>query len=78
MTLGFSLLFRQPSPRPGSWKRDDVYDAVFALRMVIAVVLGLVCGVLQLEGLAIFLGYVSRRAASPVAHLGLPCMPISC
>ena len=54
MRLDPTVLTRR---RPvGSWKRDEVYDAVFALRMLLALGAGLVAGIGALEGLPVVLG----------------------
>lgn len=48
------LIFRQPQ-----WRRDDVYDATFALRLSLGAVFGLVCGGLQLEGWYVFIAFIA-------------------
>jgi len=41
-----------------AWKKDEVYGSVFAIRMVQAVVVGVMCGLGKMEGLYVFLTYV--------------------
>lgn len=41
-----------------SWRREDVFEAVFALRMVVAACLGVAFGVAGCEGFPYFLAFV--------------------
>lgn len=48
------LIVRQPQ-----WRKEDVYDATFTLRLLIGAVFGLVCGGLQLQGLYVFIAFIA-------------------
>lgn len=50
-------------PQP-TWKKDEVYESVFAIRMVLAVVVGVMCGLGKMEGLYVFLTYVVHGFSS--------------
>lgn len=57
MPLNAALL-RKMISRQRSWKREDVYDAVFALKLLLAVVTGGVCGTYKLEGFYVLAAFV--------------------
>lgn len=45
-------------PQQQKWKKDELYESVFAIRMVLAMVIGVMCGLGKMEGLYVFLTYV--------------------
>jgi hypothetical protein len=53
-----SLFSRMITQQP-SWRREDAFDAVFALRIVVAAVLGVSFGVAGVEGFPYFLFFVA-------------------
>jgi hypothetical protein len=52
------LLRKIVVPQQHGWKKDDLYESVFAIRMVLALVIGVMCGLGKMEGLYVFLTYV--------------------
>jgi hypothetical protein len=52
--LDFGLVFRTLPPGQ-SWKREDVYDGVFCLRLLAAVLVGVGFGALGVQGLPAFI-----------------------
>lgn len=44
--------------RQTAWTQSELYDAVFALRMILAALLGVLFGLGSMEGLYTFLTYV--------------------
>jgi len=56
----FALAKRQPS-----WTQAQLYDAVFALRMLLAAVLGVSCGATGMQGLQTFIAFVAANFIVP-------------
>lgn len=49
------MILQKIVTRQASWTQSDLYDAVFALRMILAVCLGVLFGLGSMEGLYAFL-----------------------
>jgi hypothetical protein len=48
-----------------TWDQASLYDAIFALRMLVALVLGVLCGVTGLQGLQTFVAFVAANFVLP-------------
>lgn len=55
MGLEFGLVLRTLESGQ-RWKRDEVYDAVFAVRVLVGLASGIIFGLANLQGLPAFLG----------------------
>ncbi|KAL4450130.1 hypothetical protein ABPG77_010799 [Micractinium sp. CCAP 211/92] len=53
-----TLLRKAVTPPPQTWPKNDLYDALFYLRIVVALVLGTLYGALGAQGLMIFLSFM--------------------
>lgn len=54
IVMSLQLLLR--TPMSVQWKREEVYDAVWTLRILAAFVVGTGCGIAQLEGFPVIIG----------------------
>ena len=69
-TLSISLLRKLIIPQQRGWRKEDAFDAMFALRIVIAVVTGTVFGVMGVEGLVPFLVFIASQFIGANSWLG--------
>lgn len=58
-------MFRKMVTPQRAWKKDEVYESVFAIRMVQAVVVGVMCGLGKMEGLYVFLTFLGLNYVLP-------------
>ncbi|PSC72284.1 Rab5 interacting [Micractinium conductrix] len=53
-----ALLRKAITPPPQAWPKNDLYDALFFVRFVVAVVLGTGYGAMGAQGLIVFLSFL--------------------
>ncbi|KAL4452454.1 hypothetical protein ABPG75_008116 [Micractinium tetrahymenae] len=69
-----ALLRKAAAPPPQAWPKNDLYDALFYLRIVVAVVMGMLYGALGAQGLMIFLSCVLGRYPSTLCLFDSRCL----